>query len=175
MTSGWRVRSSPIPLQKVVDEVTTAVDQFRNSPYARVAKLNSAQFTFQVVETEKADVNVKPVILSFGISFSRDVTHSVAFIYDNRKPVKRRRVTGENETELTKEFAKLIKNAAEAAEKTIIAAGLPLQEVDLTVQFGVTWSGSGGVLAPVNLITLGGDVSASRNDVQCVKLSFTRK
>jgi hypothetical protein len=176
VTPGLRPRGATIPLQDVVDQVSVALDQFKSTPAAQYAELSEADFTFQVVETKKGGIDVNPYILSFGVSFSREVTHTVTFAYDNKKPSKQRRLTNKKETELSAAFTDLINNAYRAAEKTLTAGGLPLDHADLTVEFAVTWAGTAGIQAPVaTLITLGAHASASRNDVQTVKLTFTRK
>jgi hypothetical protein len=160
-------------LEKVVRQVTAAVDQFRNSEYARYAELASAEFSFQTVKGVGGGLSVKPLFFSFGFSASREVTHTFTFTYT--KSGHQRLVASREENELTRDLVDMIKRAAVSAKDALYAAGLPLNQVDLSVQFAVKYSISGGVEAPIELVTLGGNVSASRDQTQSVKLTFKRK
>lgn len=165
--------SQPIPLKRVVDQVTDAVDQFRHTKYAEYAKLDSAEFNFQTVKGMKGGLSVKPLFFSFDFSASREVTHTFTFIYT--KPGKRRLVLSPEEKELTRDLVDMIERAAEAAEGALSAAGLSLDQVELTVQFAVERAGGVAAEAPIKLVTLGGGVTASRSQTQSVKLTFKRK
>jgi hypothetical protein len=160
-------------LKQVVDQVTAAVDQFRNTEYARYAKLDSAEFDFQTVKGVEGELSVKPVFFNFGFSGSREVTHTFTFTYT--KPGKRRLILSAEQQKMTADLVDMIGRAAKAAKGALSAAGLSLNQVDLSVQFVVKQTVTGGGAATIQLVTLGGSVKASRSQTQSVKLTFKRK
>jgi hypothetical protein len=162
----------PIPLSQVVQQVTAAVDQFRNSEYARLAKLDSAEFNFQTVKGTSGELSVKPLVFSFGFSASREVTHTFTFTYSKSG---KRGLAVAKENDMTRDLVEMIKQAATAAKDALYAMGLPLNHVDLSVQFAVKQTVTGGGAATIQLVTLGGSVTASRAQTQSVKLTFKRK
>ncbi len=163
----------PVPLGQVVRQVTAAVDQFRTSEAARYAELASAEFNFQTVKSTGGELSVKPLFFSFSLSSSREITHTFTFTYT--KPGKQRRIASVEENDLTRDLVDMIKQAAASAKDTLYAVGLPLSQVDLSVEFAVKRAVSGGVEAPIKLVTLGGNVTASHAQTQSVKLTFKRK
>jgi Trypsin-co-occurring domain 2 len=173
-TSGVGTGSpQPIPLNQVVQQVTSAFDQFRNSEYARLAKLDSAEFNFQTVKGTSGELSVKPLVFNFGFSASREVTHTFTFTY--RKRAKRQLGAMAKENDMTRDLVEMIEQAARAANGALYAVGLPLNQVDLSVQFAVKKTVTGGGAATIQLVTLGGSVTASRAQTQSVKLTFKRK
>jgi len=166
-------RSEPIPLRLVVEQVTAAVNQFRNSEAAKYAELASAEFNFQTVKSAGAELKVNPVFFNFGLSGSREVTHTFTFIYT--KPGHHLFAANVTENDMTRDLVEMIKQAARTAQEAVFAVGLPLNEVDLSVQFCVKQTVTGGGSATIQLITLGGSATASRSQTQSVKLSFKRK
>jgi hypothetical protein len=117
---------------------------------------------------------VKPLtFFNFSLSASREVTHTFTFTYT--KPAKQLFVASAEENNMTRDLVDMIQRAAVAAKDALYTAGLPLNQVDLSVQFAVKWAGKGGVEAPIQLVTLGGSVTAHRDETQSVKLTFRRK
>jgi hypothetical protein len=173
-TGPGSVDSEAIPLAEVIGQVTVAVDQFRKTEAARYAQLTTAVFNFQTVRGVGAELNVKPLFFGFGFAASREVTHTFTFTYS--KPGPRLRVAAAQPKELTADLVDMIGRAAKSARGALDAAGLPLNQVDLSVQFAVRRSITAGATAPVvELVTLGGNLKASSDRTQSVKLTFTRK
>jgi len=163
-----------IPLREVTNQVTIAVDRFRHTDYAKVAKLKSAEFEFETVKGEGGELDVKPLgIINLGFSLSHEVTHTFTFTYGESKH--RLSALQAQKPELTDQLVDMIERAGKSAEKAIYAGGLSLQQVELTVKFGVKWEASVGGEFPFKLVTLGGNVKASRDETQSVKLTFVRK
>lgn len=162
-----------IPLKNVVDQVTAAIEQFRTTEAAKQAELKSAEFNFQTVEGKSRELGVKPLVFNFGITASREVTHTFTFTYKESGHLKINAVGPVND--ITRDLVEMINKAAEAAKDTLYVAGLPLNQVDLSVQFAVKRSVSGGAEVPFELVTLGGKATASRDRIQTVKLTFERK
>jgi hypothetical protein len=160
-------------LQLVVEQVTAAVNQFRHSEAAKYAELASAEFNFQTVKSVGTELKVNPVFFNFGLSGSREVTHTFTFIYT--KPGQHRFAASVTENDMTRDLVEMIKQAAQTAKEAVFAVGLPLNQVDLSVQFCVKQTVTGGGSATIQLITLGGSVTASRAQTQSVKLTFKRK
>jgi len=170
-------KGDPIPLDKVVRQVTDAVDQFRNTEAgteaARYATLQSAEFTFQVVRGSQGKLDVKPFVFELSLSGSRDVTHVFDFTYGGTS--KGFRMARGKEDDITKELVEMMEAAEESAKKSLIAVGLPLEKVDLSLEFAVKWDASIGGEFPFKLITLGGSVTGHRDQIQTVKLTFGRR
>jgi hypothetical protein len=79
------------------------------------------------------------------------------------------------ENDMTRDLVEMIDQAGRAAKDALSAVGLPLNHVDLSVQFAVKQTVTGGGAATIQLVTLGGSVTASRSQTQSVKLTFKRK
>jgi len=166
-------RPEAIPLHQVIDQVTAAVDYFRTTPYAKYAKLASAEFSFQTVKGEKGELSVKPLFFSFGFSASREVTHTFTFTYT--KAGQKRIAASAEEKKLTQDLVEMIEQAAVSAKDALHLSDLPLNQVDLSVQFAVKRAVTAGAQGQVELVTLGGNITASRDKTQSVKLTFKRK
>jgi hypothetical protein len=149
------------------------VDQFRNSEYAKYADLATAEFNFQTLRSTGEELHVNPYFFTFSLSGSHEVTHTFTFAYG--KPGKARLVATKKEDDMTKDLVEMIKGAALSAKGTLSAAGLPLDHVDLFVQFVVKRGVTVGGQAPIQLVTLGGSFTASHSQTQSVKLTFKRK
>ena len=165
--------SDLIPLSKVISQVTVAVDQFRNTPEARYADLDSAQFEFQTINGKGGELHVNPYFFTFSFSGSREVTHTFTFTYG--KPGKARLAATKAEDDMTKDLVEMIKDAAVSARGALSVSGLRLNQVDLTVLFVVKRNVTVGGQAQIQLVTLGGSVTASHSQTQSVKLTFKRK
>ena len=166
-------RPQPIPLKEVIQQVTGAVDQFRNSQAAQYAELASAEFNFQTVKTAGGELKVNPLFFNFGFSASREITHTFTFTYT--KPGHHRLGASARENDMTRDLVEMIRQAAMSAQDALYAVGLPLNQVDLSVQFAVKQTVTAGGAATIQLVTLGGSVTASRSQTQSVKLTFKRK
>jgi polyisoprenoid-binding protein YceI len=73
---------------------------------------------------------------------------------------------------LTEELVKTIQSAAAAAKTAAALGKLKLTKIAVNIQFGVKWDVSGGINAPISLVTVGINGDKNKNTVQSVTLTF---
>lgn len=163
-----------LALDQVANQVTIAIDLMRHTHYAKLAKLKSAEIDFQTVKNQNGELEIKPLgFLDIDFSISHQVTHTFSFIYST--PAHRQVVLKPREHEVTDQLVEMMSKAADAAGKSVYAGGLSLGEVDLTVEFAVEYDGTLGAEFPFKFVTLDANVSAKRDEIQTVKLTFVPK
>lgn len=166
-----------IPLDKVIQQVQSAVDEYQNNlgqgSYA-LPPLSSVEFDFKTTTGKTVSGSVSLFIIKFGASRERDTINDVTYTYAPKQPSAGNAELQSNERPptLKDELAKTIQTAAQTVSGALTAAGLPFKHLTVNIQYGVKWDVNGAASPSISFVTidLGGDIN--RNQVQSVKLVF---
>jgi len=167
-----------VDLNTVIRQVKAAIDKYqknRGSGSDALPPLSLAEFDFKTTTGTKGGLSINLFIFKIGASRESDVVNDVTYTYtlpkpkppsgigilEHRKPVP-----------LTDALAQSIQNAAATLKNAESLGPLNFSKLTLTIQYGVTWDGNGGVNIPIQLVTLGLNVDKNKNSVQSVKLVF---
>ena len=171
--------SDAVPLEEVVKEVKKEVKDYQDHPVsgAPLPRLDTAEFTFKVVRTVTGGLSVNVWLIALSGSHSREATHSVTYTYKVPPPEKKLNFAAEVNRAPAKEdsLSETIRRAAEAAKASSSFGDLPLNEMAINIQFVVKWQGSGGIKAPISIVTVGANVSGDKSTTQSVKLVFGKE
>lgn len=169
-------------LSQVVCEVELALDTYQQSTEVEVdhtlPKLASADFDFKTVVDTKGGFTFNILIFKIGGTVDKQNTNDVDLQYVPKSLVKTA-LEGARAKSLQEELIDTIKAAAQAVKdqrSNMSTAKDPLEFQQLTVSlaYGVTWDINGGITAPIHLVTIGGTLDRSKNNVQQVKLVFAK-
>ena len=168
-----------VPLSVVVCEVEQALDAYQQSE--QVAKkdlpgLATADFDFKTVVDTKASMGVTFFIFTVSVSHEKQATNEVDFQYEPKS-----RVPGIRALAIPKTFQQELTDTILAAAKAVKEQRrvpshahdpLVFKKLEVTLSYGVTWDVSGGVSAPISVVTLTPGLDRSKNNVQSVTLRF---
>ena len=162
-------KSEYFPVKQAVADANAAVTEYTNSEAGRKSqmRLQSAKFTFKVVETLTGELTVNILLLNIGGSIQSQKTRAVEYSY-KRPPVKSLALVP-LKTDLAKAIDQAIRNKVDEM------GPLPLEKVTLTTDFGIEKKISAGGQAQFSIVTIGSKVSGSNNTVQSVELVFEKK
>jgi hypothetical protein len=167
-------------LSRAVCEVEKALDAYQQGEDVDekklLPKLASADFDFKTVVDTKGGFSINFLIFKFGSTYEKQDTNDVDFQYVP-KSLLRTGLEGGRTKSLQQELIDTIKSAAAAivAQSKMTKPGedpLVFKQLSVTISYGVTWDVNGGINAPISLVTLGGTLDHSKNNVQQVKLVF---
>jgi hypothetical protein len=183
-----------IPLSVVVCEVEQALDAYQTEvEKALKAKqeskdvdvndkvlpgLATADFDFKTVVDTKATGGIGFYIFKFGGSYDKQTTNDVDFQY---QPKSRAAVPHFGYAASPESFQQQLFDTITKAANTVkqqrqvpshAADPLVFKQLDVTINYGVTWDVNGGISVPINIVTLTATLDRSKNNVQGVKLHF---
>lgn len=167
-------------LSRVVCEVEQALDVYQQSADVEetglLPKLATADFEFQTVVDTKDGFTISFLILRFGSTVEKQYTNDVDFQYVPKSLLKSG-FEARRAKSLQDELIDTIRSSARAIvdQSKMPAPGtdpLTFRQLTVTLSFGVTWDVNGGVNAPIHLVTVGGSLDRSKNNVQQVRLVF---
>jgi hypothetical protein len=168
-----------IPLAEVVRQVTSAIQEYQTSAgYSDPGRLtlSSAEFNFKTVTKMTIGGSIQVLVFKFGASHENDVISEVNFTYKPKSETQGLSNKSTLQSPLFKDqLAQTIQSAAKAIKGAGAVEGLPLSQLTVNLQFGVTWDVGPGGQATISIVTvsLSGDVN--KNTVQSVKLVFSPK
>jgi hypothetical protein len=173
-----------IPLAEVVKQVTSAIQEYESSvPVGEnsLPSLSSAVFDFKTVTKKSIGGSIQVLVFKFGASRENDVTNEVTFTY-KPKPVRETPKLFDKSRHpptppplFKDELAQTIQSAAKAIKDAGSVADLPLDQLTVNLQFGVTWDIGPGGQATISIVTVGLSGDINKNTVQSVKLVFGRE
>ena len=167
-----------VDLNTVIKQVKAAVDEYqknRGSGPDALPPLSSAEFDFRTTTGTVGGLTINLFILKIGASREKDVVNDVTYTYTLPKPKQPSGVgvfRNQKPTLLTEALAQSIQNAATTLKNAGSLGELNFSKLTVTIQYGVTWDGNGGVNIPIQLVTLGLNVDKNKNSVQSVRLVF---
>jgi hypothetical protein len=172
-----------IPLARVVKQVTSAIEEYqsiREEGSDALPPLSSAEFDFKTITKKTEGLSLQILIFKIGGSHEKDVTSDLTFTYkpaanaaapdiikghDHHPPV----------VDLKDELLRTLLSAAEVIKDAGPVASLPINQLVVNLNFGVTWDGNGGVQAPISIVTIGLTGDYNKNSIQSVRLTFGGK
>jgi hypothetical protein len=170
--------SQTVPLVDVVKEVKRQVKEYQDKPVPGnpLPELHTAEFTFKVVRTTSGGLNVNFFVFTIGGSHSREDMHTVTYTYEVPSP-KTKFAAQKPEPERKDSLVETIRRAAEAAKATsdTDVAGLPLNAMEINIEFVVKRQATVTVQAPISIVTVGANVSGDKSTTQSVKLVFGKE
>jgi hypothetical protein len=164
------------PLGALVGLVNQAICDYQNNPVTGEVKLpllRNAVFEFKTTAKKTTGFSVDLFIFKFGSSHEKDVVNDVKFTYKasnttgTTEAIEHSTVTTENDLTAT------IKAAALALSKSPTVAGLPFDQLVITLQFGVTWQVGASGSWTYSFVTVGLSGSKNTNTLQTVTLTFS--
>jgi hypothetical protein len=161
-------------LPSVIASVQAAIDCYqanRGSGADALPPLASAVLDFKTTTGTVGGLSVSLFIFKLGASHERDTVNDLTFTY-SPKAGPPRGTQKKAPKSLTNSLANGILAAGSAAKVAPTLAGIPLNKVSITVQFGIKNDGSVSLNVPVELVTLGPSFDRNRNDTQSVTLTF---
>ena len=166
------------PLKAVIKEAEDAVQEYQNSPEGRnapLSELKTAEFTFKTVRVKKGELGINVLVFkaSGSVSPTRTTERTITFEAPPPKEPKGLVALGLFRPSFKSELAAAIRDNAAIVQDRF--GKLPIKETSVKVDFGVEWKGGIAAEIPISIVTIGPNISASRNDVQTVKLVFVRK
>ena len=178
-TIGFAQKPTPppgtAPLQKAIEEVNKALADYqsnRGTGADALPPLSSVDFDFKVTKTVTINGGVNLFIFKIGGSHQNADVNDVTYSYSVPKPKETRALTGKKPPQLREELAQTIQTAVAALKTAGTIQGTSLAKLTITIQYGVTWDGNGGINAPISFVTIGIGGDISKNTVQTVKLTF---
>jgi hypothetical protein len=163
-----------VVLDRVVETVRDALDQYKSGLHEKpdaLPPLTTAVFDFKVTTATTVGGSINFFIFKIGGSHENDVVNDVTYTYTIPAAVNASR-TPPKSPELTEELVKTIQSAAAAAKTAAALGKLKLTKIAVNIQFGVKWDASGGINAPISLVTVGINGDKNKNTVQSVTLTF---
>jgi hypothetical protein len=179
---------SRVPLEAVIAQLDSALLDYQAKqdssaaviPAVRLSvlpKLTSAEFAFKSTVDLAQGGSVKLWIITLGSSVAKEAVHEVTFTYAApKKP--HGTITPHTRPApvptFRQELVSLMTSTADALAHAKSAAGLPFEETTISLEYGVTLKTEIAGQAPILFLTVNGDFSGSRNDVQTLKLTFAK-
>jgi hypothetical protein len=165
-----------VPLEDVVKEVKREVKDYQDKPVpsSPLPRLDTAEFTFKVVRTVSGGLSVNVFVIEIGGSHSREAMHTVTYTYKVPPPEKKFAARERPGPERKDSLAETIRRAAEAAKAATSFGDLPLNEMEINIEFVVKRQRNVAVKAPISIVTVGASVSGEKSTTQSVKLVFGR-
>ena len=165
-----------VPLDTVIAQVEEALNLYQsnigNGPRA-LPPLASAEFDFKACATSIAGGTVNLIVLKIGGTYQTDFVQDVTFTYKVPPPPPHPfRAEAVEPLDLKETLVSTIQSAAKVARTMKTVGRLPLNNVVVSIQFGVKREASGGVSAPISFATLGLNGGKNNSRVQTVKLVF---
>jgi Trypsin-co-occurring domain 2 len=168
--------SDLVPLAAVISQVQDALSQYQRNLGTgadALPSLASAEFDFKTTVATTVGGSISLFIFKIGASREKDVVNDVTYSYAVPKPPASMGIAAKTKIPLLKdELAATIQHAAAAVRTAGTLGSLTFSKLTINLQFGVKWDGSGGVTAPIQLVTIGLSGDRNKNTVQSVKLVF---
>jgi len=170
-----------VPLNDVIVAVENALNAYQSDPDVINAKLpgiSTADFDFKAVVDTKVGGGINFWIIKIGASLDKQTTTDIDFQYVPQSQVS---VESVEPKDFEKQLIDTLKEAAatvamqEAIQKQLSGTSkdpLVFKQMTVSLGYGITKDISGGINAPIHLITLSGTLEKSKNSVQTVKLLF---
>ena len=162
-------RNDVAPVKSVLESANAAIGDYEASHRAKKEPLHlkSALFTFKTVEKAGAEVGFNILVLNLGAGAAQEKTHEVRYSY--KRPTVSAKIA---QAALKSDLAKAIDQAFR--QELAKMGSLVLDEITVTVTFGVERKISVGGQLQFSIVAFGPKFSASGNNVQTITLVFGR-
>lgn len=168
-----------LPLAEVVKQVTSAIQEYQSSVGVSedtLPPLSSAEFDFKTVTKKSIGGSIQILVFKFGASQENNVTNEVIFTYSPKPVPKGQGTKGIHLPPPFKDqLVQTIQSAAMAIKDAGPVADLPLSQLTINLQFGVTRDVGAGGQGIISIVTVGLTGDINKNTIQSVKLIFGKK
>lgn len=164
-----------VPLCAVVNQVKLALQQYQSSLGSgkdALPPLAKADFDFKTTNAATAGGKISLFVFTLGVGHEKDITNDVLFTYKLPEPKPKVGLAPHIQPPLSDQLYATIRGAAEQVKMAEKVGDLPFSGLVVTMQFCVKTDLSGGVNAPISLVTVGLSGDKSRNTTQSVTLTF---
>lgn len=165
-----------VPLSTVAQQVLHTLDAFNAEAASRdLPQLSKVTLDFNATASRGADLSFNILVFSVGAHRELDTTDEVTFTYTVPPPSAPSTFGSRAQpapVDLSATLLTTLESAAAQVKGTQTIGAARFSNLTVTLAYGVVSSVSGGGSGTVSLVTLAGNVSRRRSDVQTLTLSF---
>jgi hypothetical protein len=166
-------------LNSVVTTIESALQCYqdnRGGGADALPPLIQADLDFKTTTAKTGGLSISFFIFKLSGTHEKDVTNDITFSYKVKVPTAGTRPESTSKKQppvlLSDALVADMQGVASAIKNRGQAAGLPLDQAKIMIQFGVVNDGSVTINAPVQLVTIGGSGDYKKTEIQSVTLTF---